>query len=70
MTITNRWGKVVYETIDPDINWDGTDKGNGSTVPDGVYYYRCIVYERRLTGLEDRELSGYITVFTKKSKAN
>ena len=70
MTITNRWGKVVYETTDPDINWDGTDKNNGSAVPDGVYYYRCIVYERRLTGLEDREISGYITVFTKKSKTN
>ena len=70
MTITNRWGKVVYETTDPDINWDGTDKGTGSAVPDGVYYYRCIVYERRLTGLEDRELSGYITVFTKKTNAN
>ena len=70
MTITNRWGKVVYETTDPDINWDGKDQNNGSAVPDGVYYYRCVVYERRLTGLEDRELSGYITVFTKKSKAN
>lgn len=70
MTITNRWGKVVYETTDPDINWDGTDQNNGSAVPDGVYYYRCVVYERRLTGIEDRELSGYITVFTKKSKAN
>ena len=70
MTITNRWGKVVYETTDPDINWDGTDKGNGSPVPDGVYFYRCIVHERRLTGLEDRELSGYITVFSQKTKAN
>ena len=70
MTITNRWGKVVYETTDPEINWDGTDKGSGSTVPDGVYYYRCVVHERRLTGIEDRELSGYITVFTKKTKAN
>ena len=70
MTITNRWGKVVYETTDPDINWDGTDQNNRAAVPDGVYYYRCVVYERRLTGIEDREISGYITVFTKKTKAN
>lgn len=70
MTITNRWGKTVYETTDPDINWDGTDQNSGSAVPDGVYYYQCTVYERRLSGLEYRELKGYITVFNKKIKAN
>ncbi|MCR5455209.1 MAG: gliding motility-associated C-terminal domain-containing protein [Bacteroidales bacterium] len=70
MTITNRWGKAVFETTDPDINWDGTDQNNGSAVPDGVYFYECTVYERRLTGLEYREIKGYITVFNKKIKAN
>ncbi len=70
MTITNRWGKVVYETTDPDINWDGTDQGNGSLVQDGVYFYKCTVYERRLTGLEYRDINGYITVYNKKIKAN
>lgn len=70
MTITNRWGKVVFETTDPDINWDATDQNNGSALPDGVYYYRCTVYERRLTGIEDRELSGTINIFRKKTKAN
>ncbi len=70
MTITNRWGKVVFESNDPDLNWDGKDKNSGSVVPDGVYFYRCTVYEYRLTGLEEREINGYITVFTKKTKAN
>ncbi|MCQ2253078.1 MAG: gliding motility-associated C-terminal domain-containing protein [Bacteroidales bacterium] len=70
MTITNRWGKVVFETTNPDINWDGTDKNTGTLVPDGVYFYRCVVYEYRLTGLEPRDLEGYITVFARKTKKN
>ncbi|MCQ2974643.1 MAG: gliding motility-associated C-terminal domain-containing protein [Bacteroidales bacterium] len=67
MTITNRWGHVVYTTNDPDINWDGTDKNSGQIVPDGVYFYRCTVYEHRLSGLEERNLEGYITIFTNKT---
>jgi len=70
MTITNRWGKVVFETEDPDLNWDGKDQKSGATLPDGVYFYRCTVYEHRLTGLEEREMEGYITIFTKPTKNN
>lgn len=68
MTVTNRWGKVVFTSNDPDLNWDGTDQDTGKQLPDGVYHYRCIVWEYRLTGLEDRELQGYITIFTNKTK--
>ena len=68
MTITNRWGKVVYKTNDPDINWDGNDQQSGTKLPDGVYFYRCTVYEYRLTGLEDRELEGFITIITDKTE--
>lgn len=69
MTITNRWGKVVFTSSDPDLNWDGTDKSSGEKLPDGVYFYRCIVYEHRLTGIEDRELQGFITIYTKETKS-
>ena len=68
MTITNRWGKVVYKTEDPDINWDGIDQSSGTKLPDGVYFYRCTVYEYRLTGLEERELEGFITIITEKTE--
>ena len=68
MTITDRWGKEVFTTTDPDINWDATDKSSGQLLADGVYFYRCTVYEHRLTGLETRELTGYITIFSKKTK--
>jgi gliding motility-associated-like protein len=70
MSITNRWGKEVFNTTDPDINWDGTDKDTGKLVPDGVYFYICTVYEYRLTGLETRDLQGYITVYSQKVEQN
>ena len=67
MTITNRWGKVVFKTSDPDINWDGNDQQTGTKMPDGAYFYRCTVYEYRLSGLEERELEGFITILSKQT---
>ncbi len=63
MKIYNRWGDLVFQTTNPDINWDGTDMRTGKPVPDGVYYYICDVYERRLTGIEPRNIAGFIHVF-------
>ena len=61
--IYDRWGDLVYQTTNPDINWDGTDMRTGKPVPDGIYYYICDVYEKRLTGIEPRNISGFIHVF-------
>lgn len=63
MTIYNRWGNEVFKTEDPDINWDGTDMQTGKPVSDGVYYYVCDVYERRLSGLEVRNIAGLVRIF-------
>jgi gliding motility-associated-like protein len=62
--ITNRWGIVVYETDDPEINWDGRYFKNNKLVSDGVYFYTCDVYERRITGIEVRHLTGFIHVMS------
>jgi gliding motility-associated-like protein len=61
MKIFNRWGVLVFETQDPDINWDGTDL-SGKALPDGSYFYTCEVYEQRVSGIVQRPglLSGYI----------
>ncbi|MBI5539903.1 MAG: gliding motility-associated C-terminal domain-containing protein [Bacteroidia bacterium] len=68
MKIFNRWGKLVYQTSDPDIKWDGRDVDSKKIVSPGVYYYICDVYERRLSGIESRTLTGFIEVrLTKKS---
>ncbi|MCX7955474.1 MAG: gliding motility-associated C-terminal domain-containing protein [Bacteroidales bacterium] len=68
MQIFNRWGKLVFKTNNPDIMWDGRDMDTKKRVSDGVYYYICDVYERRLTGIEVRNITGFIYVMSPKSK--
>lgn len=37
MQIYNRWGDLLFETVNINPGWDGTF--NGNTCPDGVYFY-------------------------------
>lgn len=60
LKIYNRWGLKVFETTNPDILWDGTNKDTKLDCSDGVYYYICTVNEIGLTGVEPRDLHGYI----------
>ncbi|MGZ3863981.1 MAG: gliding motility-associated C-terminal domain-containing protein [Bacteroidia bacterium] len=39
MEIYNRWGELIFRSIDKSNSWDG--KFNGVDVPAGVYAYRC-----------------------------
>jgi hypothetical protein len=55
---------LIFETTDPDINWDGKYMENNKKVVDGVYYYICDVYEYHLTGIEPRTLVGFIHIFS------
>ena len=63
MRIFNRWGQLLFETRNPDIQWNGKIKGDGKVVPDGVYYYICKVNELRLQGIVTRTLKGSIQLF-------
>ncbi len=63
MKIYNRWGKLVFKTEDPDINWDGRDIDSKKFAPTGVYYYTCDVYEERLTGSKIIPLSGFVHLY-------
>ena len=58
----NRNGLMIFSTEEPRINWDGTYKGK--IVSPGVYFYQCDVFERRITGLEQFHLSGFVHVIT------
>jgi gliding motility-associated-like protein len=66
MKIFNRWGGLVYQTDDPDINWDGTDYTSKAESADGVYFYVCEVYEHRLEGLKIRTIKGTVSLFRNK----
>jgi gliding motility-associated-like protein len=68
LKVYGRWGNLVFQTNDPDINWDARHMNSGKKVPPGVYYYICDVYERRLTGLEPRYLVGFVHILYSESK--
>lgn len=59
--VYNRWGALVFETSDPNLNWDGRDS-NGNELAEGVYFYACRVFERRVDGIVQNPeiLKGYI----------
>ena len=59
--VFNRWGNLLFETNDPDLNWTGIDQNSEDALPTGVYYYTLDVIEeigsfRQTLG----SLSGYI----------
>ena len=57
----NRWGNLIFETSNPQINWDG-NTSSGQQVDEGVYHYVCEVFERSISGLEQRSdlLEGFV----------
>jgi gliding motility-associated-like protein len=55
--VFNQWGQVVFNTSDPQINWNGTNN-SGKNVSDGVYFYTGEAYESQ--GATPIVLSGYI----------
>ena len=55
--IYNRWGNLVFRTIDPNAEWDGTYKGH--IAPQGSYTYK---YEVHLPDGRSREGIGTVTL--------
>ncbi|MDX1350475.1 MAG: gliding motility-associated C-terminal domain-containing protein, partial [Putridiphycobacter sp.] len=55
--IYNRWGEIVFESFDPEFEWDGTYAGK--EVPFGVY-----VYKVKIADLQEQRFNfeGFITV--------
>jgi gliding motility-associated-like protein len=70
MKIFNRWGQLIFETNNPDLNWDGKIRNSSQLAPTGVYYYICDVFEKRLTGTEIRSMVGFIHVYSDKNAKN
>ena len=62
MRLYNKWGQVVFETTDPEINWDGRDKNTGKLVAEDVYFYTCAVQQNCLECPVVKPLKGNIHV--------
>lgn len=63
LSIFNRWGDKVFQTADPSINWNGQHMDNDEILNDGVYFYRCFVFEKSLSqSSSPRVLKGTITI--------
>ena len=63
LKVFNRWGNLIYENTDPELNWNGvSSKGNELT--EGTYYYTCKVFGESLGGATEEVdlLSGYIQI--------
>lgn len=60
ISIYNRYGKLVFETNDPQINWNGRDTNSGSDLPVGTYFYTIRYSEIRVKGLRAKTMSGFI----------
>ncbi len=56
--IFNRWGEIVWETHDPNSEWDGTYKGE--VIKPGTYTWRSRVKDMNSDG--KREFSGHINI--------
>jgi gliding motility-associated-like protein len=48
--VYNIWGNLVFETTDPEINWDGRNL-RGDDLSEGSYFYICTIYESRAEGI-------------------
>ncbi len=46
VSVFNRWGQTIYESIGYEFPWDGTY--NGELVPDGTYYYVIVISEEEI----------------------
>jgi gliding motility-associated-like protein len=62
--VYNIWGQKVFETDDPNINWNGTNK-SGKELSEGTYYYVCETFKNTADGsrLPDQVLKGSIYIF-------
>jgi gliding motility-associated-like protein len=60
ISIYNRYGKLIFQTNDPQINWNGKENNTGGDMPEGTYFYTIEYSEVRLVGLKPKAKTGFI----------
>ncbi|MDP4265949.1 MAG: gliding motility-associated C-terminal domain-containing protein [Bacteroidota bacterium] len=68
--IFNRWGTLVFQSDNPEINWDGKDQFTKRELSDGVYFYICDIYELRLSGVQSRTIKGFFHIIKESNSHN
>ena len=58
--IFNRYGQVVFQTTDPEINWDGRNQITGGDCSEGVYFFTIKLQEITLQGIMERTVTGMV----------
>lgn len=46
LQIFNRWGEIVWMTMDPELSWLGNTQDGSFYVPDGLYHYRVKIEDQ------------------------
>jgi len=59
--VYDRWGKMVWQTDNPDRQWNGTDQSSLEPVRPGLYVYQFLV--KQFNTFEPRKISGTITLY-------
>jgi gliding motility-associated-like protein len=58
LLIFNRWGEIIFESLDPDIGWDGSY--NGTIAQDGVYTWN--IKFGILQNEDAKEMTGHVNL--------
>ena len=62
MHVFNRWGRMVFETEDIFINWDGNAVGTHLPCSEGTYFYVCDVEMISKGGVVSKRLEGVVMI--------
>src|SRR5690606_38132768 len=62
LSVTDRWGNLVFQTTDPFFTWDGISQSTGNPVSEGTFFVVCDVFEPRLSGTVTRNIHGSLQV--------
>ena len=61
LQVFDRWGNMIFETIDPNEGWNGSRMNVGELLPIGTYVWK--IKTRDLTSnAEEHEYTGYISI--------
>ena len=60
LRIYDRWGRLVFQTDNADIVWDGRLKSNGERCASGTYFYICEVHQKKLAGVQIDVQKGFL----------